>query len=141
MLRRLVSRSLAAGALLALPDTLAAQVPVAARDLPRGHVLVQGDIAPAGSPDSAAAALVQPGWVTRRVVREGEPLRPPAVVPPPLVTRGDTVTVHWRIGAVQVARAGVALGDAMRGDTLLVRVGSLHRVRAVATGPSTVIVP
>lgn len=125
-----------------VPAPASAQRPAATRDLPRGHVLEAGDIEHAtASREEDDAALPAPGWVTRRMIRSGELLRAPAVVPPPLVARGDTVTVNWRVAGIRIARKGVALGDGFRGDTLLVRVGALHRVRAVAKGPSIVDVP
>lgn len=123
--------------------TADAQAPAAARALPRGHVLEAADIV--ASNDSEANAAfdqdVKPGWITRRVIREGEPLRAPAVVPPPLVARGDTVTVYWRVSGIQITGPGVALGDAALGDTLLVRLDALRRIKVVAKGPSTVDVP
>lgn len=124
---------------------------VAARDLPRGHVLVAADItvpveAP-GAPEQPHAlpqpqrhALPQPGWITRRTIQEGEVLRAPAVVPPSVIARGDTVRVHWRTAGLEISRTGISMGEASLGDLIQVRVGALHRVSAVATGPSTVLV-
>lgn len=149
---------LPAAAAVAQEQRVGGELRIAARDLPRGHVLERADIAIAGAAhghstlrEDAAVAPAQvhadssgvlpaPGWITRRVIREGEPLRAPAVVPPPLVARGDTVRVRWRMSGVEISRPGIAMGEAALGESIQVRVGALHRVQAVATGPSTVLV-
>ena len=145
-LARLVLAALLAGAAILSPPAAreaGAQSPAAARDLPRGHVLEAGDIVASSALDGSTdgTAHVQPGWITRRVVREGELLRAPAVAPPPTVARGDAVTVRWNIEGVQITMPGVALGDAEAGDSILVRLDALRRVSAVVRGPSTVDVP
>ncbi len=152
------SMLLLAPAAAAQEQHVAGEARVAARDLPRAHVLERADIAISGAAhgrtagrEYAAVAAGQdhadssgvfaaPGWITRRVIREGEPLRAPAVVPPPLVARGDTVRVRWRMSGVEISRPGIAMGEAALGESIQVRVGALHRVQAVATGPSTVLV-
>ncbi len=122
-----------------------AQRIVAARDLPRNHVLLAADLEIVSDSagrmrgTTAVAAMPEAGWITRRVVRAGEPLRTPAVAPPPAVTVGDTVTVVWTMSdGIRVTRAGVALGSAMSGEPVLVRIGALRRLRTIAVGPSTV---
>lgn len=143
---RLAVAALLAGAAILSPFAVreaGAQVQAAARDLPRGHVLEEGDMVAStgGEGVTAVADSVKPGWVTRRVIREGEPLRAPAVAPPPMVARGDTVTVRWQISGVGITMPGIALGSAAAGETILVRVDALRRVSAVVKGPSTVDVP
>lgn len=129
---------------LALGLPVGAQQLVAARDLPRNHVLVAADLLPAPDAlprarDRQAAAEPEAGWITRRMVRAGEPLRAPAVVPPPAITAGDTVTIVWMLpDGIRVTRAGVALGSAGTGEPVLVRIGALRRLRTFAVGPSTV---
>lgn len=131
--------------LCAFGSSANAQRIVATRDLPRNHVLMAADFEimldsvnrARGTP--AAAAVPEAGWITRRVVRAGEPLRSPAVEPPPAITVGDTVTVVWTMSdGIRVTRAGVALGSAMSGEPVLVRIGALRRLRTIAVGPSTV---
>lgn len=121
---------------------------VARHDLARGVVLTAHDIdtlvvdgAAAGRPSRAVAdAPVAPGWRTRRVVRGGEPLRAPAVAPPPLVARGATVTLVWESAALRLTRQGTALGDAHRGDRVTVRVDATRRFTGIATASGTVVV-
>ncbi|HLV26685.1 MAG TPA: flagellar basal body P-ring formation chaperone FlgA [Gemmatimonadales bacterium] len=137
---------IACSATVAAAQGAGAGVLVASRELPRGHVLEASDIAYAESRSRERAAevtagqLPEPGWITRRVVREGEILRVPTVVPPSLVARGDTVRVHWRVSGIEISRPGIALGEAALGELVQVRLGALQRVSAVATGPSTVLV-
>lgn len=117
---------LAALIALALPCMALGQV--ASRDLARNTVLVASDIAAghgtAARDDRAgeADAALPVGWVTRRAIRAGERLAQPAIVPPRLVRRGDTVTLLYDDGAVQVSRRGAALRDAARDETCSVRV-------------------
>ena len=97
----LAARALAAQDTPRRTTRLAAAVPppVAARALARGAVLTADDIT---YPDSAAAtdSTVAPGWVTRRVVAAGEPLRPPAVQPPVVVTANQPVELEWTDGVL-----------------------------------------
>ena len=129
----------------AAPAPVAAETLLVARhDLARGVALAAADIdtvvtaAPARA--GAASARAAAGWITRRGVRAGEPLRAPAVVPPPLVASGSPVTVVWDHAGVRVTRAGTALGAARRGERVLVRVDAQRRVTGIATEPGVVLV-
>ena len=118
-------------------------VPVATRHLARGTVLEAADMSMPGiarhnGPDGEASG-VAPGWVTRRLVRAGEPLRPPAVAPAPLVTAGSAVRLVVRGEAFQMSVDGVAVVAASLGDTIPVRLGAKRRVRGVVTGPAQVV--
>ena len=118
---------------------------VARRELARGAVLAAGDVDTVVSARVAparrdGAERPAPGWIVRRLIRAGEPLRAPAVVPPPLVASGSPVTVVWDHAGVRVTRAGTALGDARRGERVLVRVDAQRRVAGVATEPGVVLV-
>ena len=128
--------------LLGLPGRSWAQdegaVPVAARALPRGAVLEEKDIAyrPAGSlpgaPASAARAGVAAGWVTKRVIAEGEPLREPAVSPPALIKSGDVVQLTWTDGRIGLKLMGRAMNAATAGGRVTVRVDTERRFEGVA---------
>jgi flagella basal body P-ring formation protein FlgA len=97
-------------------------------------VLTAADVAaPPGSPDSALV-----GWVTRRTLAAGEPLVPPAVAPPPVVRRGQTVVARYASGGVDVALRGTAMSDAPAGGRLFVRIDARRRLVAVADGPARV---
>ena len=125
--------------LLAPADT----VLVARHDLARGHALTAADVdtvvvdAPAAR---ATTARAEPGWITRRVVRAGEPLRAPALEPPPLVSSGAAVTLVWETNGLRLTRQGTALGDARRGDRVAVRVDATRRFTGVVTAKGVVSV-
>lgn len=114
-----------------------APVVVAARDLPRGAVLERSDLRyPAGAvPDSAAPPL---GWVTRRVIGAGEPLREPAVAAPEWVRNGTPVQLLWKSGAVELRLTGRAMGSGARGERVWVRVDARRRFAGIVEGPGVV---
>ena len=123
------------GLLFFAAHPLAAQsAPVAARDLARGETLAAEDI----RGGDAAEPGVAPGWVTRRVIGEGEPLRPPAVAPPVLISSGDQVVVVSRSGGVEIRLRGTAMGAATEGERVTVRIDSHRRLEGVAAGPGLV---
>jgi len=133
--------SLVAAVFLALcgtaPRALAQDaVPVAAHDIPRGTELTAADVAPDSAPTGASASRV--GWVTRRVIHAGEPLREPAVVPPQLVHAGADVTVRAESGGVVVTRAGTALTSGSLGEHVRVRIDAQHIVTGIVAAPATV---
>lgn len=117
---------------------------VARHELARGVALTAADIdtvVTARPPHRAPGALVPlDGWLTRRVIRAGEPLRAPAVEPPPLIARGARVTVVWETAGLRVTREGTAVGAAHRGERVVVRVDGARRLTGVATDPGTVTV-
>lgn len=119
-----------------------ARAPVAAREIPRGAVLAEEDVALApllewGAPRARGEAPGA-GWVARRRIAAGEPLRDPAVGPPLLVRSGEEVRVVWRRGEVTVTARGSALGSASRGERVSVRVDGRRRLEGVAEGPGIV---
>ena len=124
-----------------MPDTIL----VARRDLARGVALTAADIdtvieprtARRPTPDARCPTI---GWLTRRVIRAGEPLRAPAVEPPPLIARGARVTVVWETAGLRVTRDGTAVGAAHRGERVVVRVDGARRLTGVATDAGTVTV-
>ena len=120
-------------------------VHVAARSLPRGAVLRAEDIAtrPALQSELAPAdtLIPGPGWVTHRVVRQGERLRTPTVSPPPMVTRGTVVMVRWQHDGLSLTRTGISLGSADRGERVVVRIDANRRIAGIAAAPGVVEVP
>ncbi|MHB1225710.1 MAG: flagellar basal body P-ring formation chaperone FlgA [Gemmatimonadaceae bacterium] len=142
-----ITASIGRPAPVAASDT----VLVAARELPRGTVLRATDMdtvvvasgSPSGSRQSATtsgAGLPDEGWVVRRLVHKGEPLRAPAVAPPPLILAGSPVSLLWEVGGLRITRAGTAVGPAHAGETVVVRVDAKRRFIGVATAPGTVTV-
>ena len=106
---------------LAAQDLAVTDAPRAARALARGTVL-----APEHFDVSAdrTADWTPVGWITRRVIRAGEPLHPPAIGRRPLVASGDSVNAHVVVGPVVVIRPATTLMHGLEGDTLRIR---LHR--------------
>ena len=112
---------------------------VAARDLPRGHVVTGADMEVGartewGEPREGRAGGVAAGWVTRRVVSAGEPLVAPAVEPPLVIRSGDTVRVAVRRGQASIEVRGVAAAGGRVGDRVPVRVGTGWKVDATVRG-------
>lgn len=142
MTPRPLSRCVLLAAMLALGAATQAaaqqQFPVAARDIPRGAVLSAADLVVQHG-TSSDAAPVGPGWITRRLVRAGEALRPPAVEPPRLIERGAAVEIRGTNGAAAITVRGTALGHGALGDRVLVRVGSGWTLEGVVDGPGTLV--
>lgn len=111
-------------------------VPVAARDLARGHVLRAEDIALVNAAEEGAE--VEPGWVTRRVISEGEVLRAPAVAPPRMVRVGQVVEMVRRHGHVELRLRGQAMNNAALGERVHVRIDAQRRFEGEAIGPGRV---
>ena len=122
---------------LALPSGASAQAPVAARDLPRGAVLTAEDVVVSDA-DTLAGGTDRIGWVTRRVINEGEILREPAVARPQLVKSGDTVDLIWSTGTVQIKARGQATGSGAMGDRVTVRLDTRRRLEGVVVAPGVV---
>lgn len=113
-----------------------AQAPVASGDLPRGTVIeaqhIRADSATHRTRSVDADRTARTGWVTRRLIREGEPLLAPAVRPPHLIAAGDSVEIVARRGTVSVRVRGVASGAAGRDEPVTVRIGPDRRLRGTA---------
>jgi len=114
--------------------------PTAARDLPRGITLTEADIVRRDDPALAATNGdgVGEGWVTRRLIAAGEPLRRPAVAPPVWVATGESVQVLYRVGSVEARLRGTAMGTASKDERVLVRIDTRRRVEGVVVAPGLV---
>lgn len=146
---RLVRRPVASQALAGLALLLAAEAGaqgsaaplpgdsavVAARMLARGTVLTLDDLV---GIDGRSAESLPLGWVTRRIVRAGEPLRPPAIGRAPVLRAGSRVRAVATRGLVRITREGTAIGDGARGDTVLVRFPKQAAVPAIVVDSLTV---
>jgi len=105
----------------------------AARDLARGTVLVAADI----SGDSAATRAIV-GYVAKRIVREGELLRAPAIAPAPMIESGSSVMVQSSIGGVTATREGIAMNGGTMGDRIRVRIDGRRTITGVIAGRNLV---
>jgi flagellar basal body P-ring formation protein FlgA len=118
---------------------------VAARALARGDTLRSEDVAVldtvitwrwnGSAPDTTRA---QAGWITRRPIAVGEVLRAPAVMPPPVITSGATVTAIWQDGPLKLVLSGVATNTATVGAPVGVRIDRSRRLDGIAIAPNTV---
>ena len=135
----LAAATLVAGVGAVAPDMAGAQA-TAARDLPRGAILTPDDIVWAGDSGAVGARSdsVGEGWITRRVIPAGEPLRAPAVAPPSWVNRGEPVHVLYRVGSAEARIRGTAMGTAVEGERVLVRIDARRRVEGVVVAPGLV---
>jgi flagella basal body P-ring formation protein FlgA len=116
---------------------------VAARALARGDTLAAADVALRDTvirwqwngvpPDTVRPA---PGWVVQRPIAAGERLRPPGVIPPPVVRAGTTVTVEYRDGPVRLRLAGIATNSAPLGAPVGVRLDPTRRLDGIAVAPN-----
>jgi flagella basal body P-ring formation protein FlgA len=119
--------------------------PVATRRHPRGTVLNESDftvarVALGESPLSPGQSRPGVGWVTRRVVAEGEVLREPAVAPAPAVAAGQPVLFVYNAGlsGLRLSLHGVARSAAALGDRVAVRLGPKRSVAGIVAGPGLV---
>jgi flagella basal body P-ring formation protein FlgA len=113
-------------------------VVVATRALPRDAVLTLADL----SIEERALSRLARGYVAkiedavglklRRAVPGGAPILPTALASPPLVERGQLVTLQAATGGISVAMTGTALQDGARGAVIDVENGSSgRRVQAI----------
>ena len=109
----------------------------AARDMARGTVLASTDIVA----DSSADAKRYDGWITRRIVRQGEVLKEPAIGQRLLVATGSRVRVEAVVEGVVVSRDGIAAAAGSLGDKVRVRIDAQRAVTGTVTGPATVRLP
>ncbi len=109
-----------------------APVAVAAQDLRRGTVLTREDIrlvtmdlAQLRYPALDPQELV--GKRTKRTLRLGEPFDRGGVEFPPLVRRGDLVTITGRGAGLVITATGIARADGEEGDFIRVRNSNSQR--------------
>ncbi len=105
-------------------------MPVAARQLPVGTRLAADDIVwqpgIAWGPPDTAGTPDRLGWQVRRSLAAGQPLEPPRVRPPELVSAGEPVTFVWQRGTVRMERIAVAQGPGRLGDRVRARIGDVR---------------
>ena len=133
---------------LSLRGELEALAPVvtAAVDLDRGTVLgeadldlVEMDITSLRNPCLDPGALL--GKKLKRPVRRGTPLDPATVEMPPVISRGETVTILLNRGALNLTARGQALQNGLQDETIRVRNNDSQRdISGRVLAPGVVIV-
>ncbi len=102
------------------------QVLVASGPLQRGRLLTAGDVilAERTVSEQARGFMLDPqqavGLRLKRSLSEGQVITPGALIAPPLIERGQNVTLEASSGALRVRMAGVALEDGLAGDIIMV---------------------
>lgn len=139
------AQAAAAGAAPLPRGHLRVTVAVAARALARGDTLRADDLELRDTviawrwngvpPDTGRPA---PGWVAQRPIAAGERLRPPGVVPPPVVRAGTPVTAEYQDGPVRLRVTGIATNTASLGAPVGVRLDPTRRLDGVAVAPNLV---
>lgn len=119
-------------------------VSVAARDLQRGEILGEADIAEhehnilAGDAASAVRRMDLPGQVVRRTILAGSVLSASLLEQPLQVRRGDRIDVESGSGGISVRITAEAMGSARRGEKLRVRnLQSGRTIDVIVTGAGT----
>lgn len=123
------------------------QLPVLNNSLKSGQIISVSDInwveLPAYKVQSdfilSAEELV--GMTSRRLVMAGEPLRHNQIIEPILVKRGESVTISYQAGAIELVAEGKALQNGARGDTIrVVNYSSNRTIDATIENQGRVIV-
>lgn len=119
--------------------------PVAAAQIARGAVLREQDVLMRhsllwGAPDTSARLSLGSiiGSETRRVLRDGEPIRSTDIAGAPVVFAGDTVQAELIRDGVRLALVGTALHNASLGARVAIRLDRGRRFAGIATGRNTV---
>ena len=120
-------------------------VAVATRDIARGAVLREADLAykpvpAARANDSIARSIADlVGMETRRALRAGELIRTIDVKRHALVAKGATVTMLFEAEGIALSAVGRAMTEGGDGDIVTVlNPTSYRQVQATVTGPGTV---
>ena len=118
---------------------------VAAHQIARGALVGESDVllqhtlvwgAPEVDVPVTLANII--GTQTRRVLRDGEPIRPVDVIGAPVVFAGDSVTAEIIRDGVRLALVGTALHNASLGARVAIRLDRGRRFAGIATGRNTV---
>ncbi|MDR0621173.1 MAG: flagellar basal body P-ring formation chaperone FlgA [Deltaproteobacteria bacterium] len=117
---------------------------VAARDLPRGHVLSEIDLSESQVPYmQAKGALTETeqalGQTLKTSVRTGAPIRNRDLVQTSMVKKGEVVTIVAQTGSLKITALGQARQDGALGQTISVlNQDSKKTISAKVIGPSLV---
>jgi flagella basal body P-ring formation protein FlgA len=117
---------------------------VAARDLPRGHIISEGDLSESLVPFSHAKGALKEvsqavGQTLKVSLRTGSPVRDRDLVQTSLVKKGETVTIIAQSGGLKVTALGQAKQDGALGQTIgVINQDSKKTISAKVIGPGMV---
>jgi flagellar basal body P-ring formation protein FlgA len=131
---------------LALADNAGdIRIVVPAHAVARGDTLTDADLAyvnvPAGQIQGQVITSMSDleGMETRRVLREGEAVRPDDVRKPILVVKGQTVTMEFDAPGITLTVTGKATTEGGLGETVtILNPVSYRQIACVVTGAGTV---
>lgn len=79
------------------------------------------------------------GMTARRVVVPGEPIVRSEIIAPQIIARGETVTMTFQEGVVQLTALGRAMESGAKGDVIrVVNMDSSRSIQAIVTGKKAV---
>lgn len=122
-------------------DARDGQVLVLARDVPRGGVITDGDLAwQAANPSRPVRNGVDPdaavGMEARRLLKAGQPLQAADLKAAAVIRKGDPVTLIYATAGVKLTVDGVAQNEAAKGEAVRVLNSYSRRtIEAVANAP------
>lgn len=126
--------------LIALPALVEANPISAARTLPTGTILSQGDLT-LGEQTDPAALDVLIGMETRVMIYEGKPVTPSQLATPTLVERNQMVTLSYVSNTFQIDTEGRALSSGRLGDVVRVmNMGSRTTVSGEVAANGSVVI-
>jgi flagella basal body P-ring formation protein FlgA len=102
------------------------EVPVAARDVPRGTTLTEDDITFMNMDEADLVGNIATdldtivGQVTRLTLRSGQPVRTHAIAKAVAVERGQSVTMVWSVASINLTAQGNAMEKGAVGDVIRV---------------------
>lgn len=118
---------------------------VATHAIARGRTLGEADVSVRralvwGAPIDSAPPLISSalGRSSRRVIREGEPIRDTDTEATPVIVAGDSVSAEVVRDGVRLVVPGFALQNASLGGRLSIRLARGRRFAGTATGRNTV---
>lgn len=122
-------------------------VPVLTSNLRNGDIIGQADLEWVEmynsdlQPDTFTRAEDLVGSTPRRVAQAGRPLRTIDIQAPQLVARGESVTINFAEGPLNLTAMGRAMQHGARGDVIrVVNTGSNRTIDAIVTGNREVTV-
>jgi flagella basal body P-ring formation protein FlgA len=117
---------------------------VAARDLPRGHVLAEEDLSESHVSYAQAKGTLTGipqvvGQTLKTTVRLGAPIRDRDLVKTSMVRKGETVTIIAQGGGLKISALGLSRQDGSLGQTIsVVNQDSKKTISAKVIGPGMV---